>query len=58
MKEPTTMNVPEGNVPTTFLTVAAGETETFEPKTFYEAKDDTSWPKWEKTIFEEVNSLK
>ncbi|KAH7361094.1 hypothetical protein BKA66DRAFT_593253 [Pyrenochaeta sp. MPI-SDFR-AT-0127] len=52
------MNVPEGNVIPTFLTVAAKETEPFEPKTLNQAKNDISWSKWEKLMLEEVNSLK
>jgi len=52
------MNVPEGNVIPTFLTVAAEGTEPFEPKTVSQAKHDASWPEWEKAMLEEVNSLK
>jgi hypothetical protein len=52
------MNVSEGNVIPTFLTVAAEDTEPFEPKTIHEAKKDTSWPEWERVMLEEVASLK
>ena len=52
------MNVREGKVLPTFLTMAAEETEPFEPKTLYQAKKDTSWPEWERGMLEEVNSLK
>jgi len=52
------MNVPEGNVIPTFLTIAAEETEPFEPKTLQQAKNDTSWPEWENGMVDEVNSHK
>lgn len=52
------MNVPEGNVIPTFLTVAAEDTEPFEPKTLYQAKNDASWAEWEKAMLEEFSSLK
>jgi hypothetical protein len=42
------MNVPEGNVIPTFLTIAAEGTEPFEPRTLQQAKNDTSWPEWER----------
>jgi hypothetical protein len=58
MEELALMNVPEGNVLPTFLTVAAEETEPFEPKNLHQAKNDTSWPEWERSMLEEVNSLK
>lgn len=58
VEELTLMNVSEGNVIPTFLTVAAGETEPLEPKTVHQEKNDTSWPEWEGTMLEEVNSLK
>ena len=51
------MNIPEENVIPTFLTVAAKETETFEPKTLHQAKNDASWLEWERAMLEEVNSL-
>ena len=49
------MNIPDKNVIPTFLTVAAEEIEPFEPKTLRQAKNDTSWPEWEKGMIEEVN---
>ncbi|EKG09467.1 Integrase catalytic core [Macrophomina phaseolina MS6] len=52
------MSVPEGKVIPTFLTVAAEETEPFEPKTVQQAKNDASWPEWEIGMIEEVNSHK
>lgn len=52
------MNIPEGNIIPTFLTVAAEETEPFEPKTLWQAKNSTSWPEWENAMTNEVNSLK
>lgn len=52
------MKIPEGKVIPTFLTVAAGETEPFEPKTLRQAIQDASWPEWEKAMTDEVNSLK
>ena len=52
------MNIPEENVISTFLTVAAEETEPFEPKNLHQAKNDTSWLEWERAMLEEVNSLK
>ncbi|EDN03770.1 hypothetical protein HCAG_01635 [Histoplasma mississippiense (nom. inval.)] len=52
------MNIPEGNTIPTFLTIAAEETEPFEPKTLQQAKNDASWLEWEKAMLEEVNSLK
>jgi hypothetical protein len=51
------MNIPEENVIPTFLAVAAKETEPFEPRTLYQAKNDTSWREWERAMLEEVNSL-
>jgi hypothetical protein len=51
------MNIPEENVIPTFLAVAAKETEPFEPRTLYQAKNDTSWLEWERAMLEEVNSL-
>ena len=50
-------NVPEENVIPTFLTMAAKETEPFEPKTLNQAKNDASWMEWERAKLEEVNSL-
>jgi hypothetical protein len=58
MEELALMGVSEGNVLSTFLTVAAEETEPFEPKSLYQAKNDTSWPEWERSMLEEVDSLK
>jgi hypothetical protein len=52
------LNIPEENVIPTFLTVAAEETEPFEPKNLHQAKNDTSWLEWERAMLEEVNSLK
>jgi hypothetical protein len=52
------MNIPEENVISTCLTVAAGETEPFEPKNLHQAKNDTSWLEWERAMLEEVDSLK
>ncbi|KAJ5346884.1 uncharacterized protein N7506_000137 [Penicillium brevicompactum] len=52
------MNIPEENIIPTFLTVAAMETEPFEPKTLHQAKNDASWLEWERAMLEEVNSLK
>lgn len=57
-KELALMNVLEGNVILTFLTVAAKETEPFKLKILNQAKNETSWLKWERSILEEVNSLK
>jgi hypothetical protein len=51
------INIPEENAIPTFLTVAAKETEPFEPKTLHQAKNDTSWLEWERAMLEEVNSL-
>lgn len=51
------MNIPERYVIPTFLTVAAEETEPFEPKTLHQAKNDASWLEWERAMLEEVNSL-
>lgn len=51
------MNVPEGNVIPTFLTVVTEEMEPFELKTVHQAKNDTSWPEWESAMLEEVHSL-
>jgi hypothetical protein len=51
------MNIPEKYVIPTFLTVAAQETEPFEPKTLHQAKNDASWLEWESAMLEEVNSL-
>jgi hypothetical protein len=51
------MNIPEENVISTFLTIAAKETEPFEPKTLHQAKNDASWLEWERAMLEEVNSL-
>ncbi|KAI3056906.1 hypothetical protein CBS147353_11111 [Aspergillus niger] len=51
------MNISEENVIPTFLTVAAKETEPFEPRTLHQAKNDGSWPEWERAMLEEVNSL-
>ncbi|KAJ9479903.1 hypothetical protein VN97_g13159, partial [Penicillium thymicola] len=48
------MNIPEENVIPTFLTVAAEETEPFEPKTLHQAKNDASWLEWEKAMLDEV----
>jgi antitoxin component of RelBE/YafQ-DinJ toxin-antitoxin module len=50
------MNIPESNVIPTFLTAAVEETEPFEPKTLRQAMDNTSWPKWENAMIDEVNS--
>lgn len=52
------MNIPEGTVIPTFLTMAAKETEPFEPKTLHQAKNDASWLEWERAMLDEVNSLK
>jgi hypothetical protein len=52
------MNIPIGKILPTFLTVAAEETEPFEPKTLRQAMSDTGWPEWEKAMTDEVNSLK
>lgn len=52
------MNIPEGNVIPTFLTIAAAETEPFEPKTLWQARNSTSWPEWENAMSDEVNSHK
>ncbi|CRG92846.1 hypothetical protein PISL3812_09917 [Talaromyces islandicus] len=52
------MNIPEGKVIPTFLTLAAEETEPFEPKTLRQAMNDTSWREWENAMIDEVNSLK
>lgn len=52
------MNIPVGKIIPTFLTVAAKETEPFEPKILRQAMNDTSWPEWEKAMTDEVNSLK
>jgi hypothetical protein len=52
------MNVPDGNVVPTFLTMAAEGTEPFEPKTLHQAKNDAGWLEWERAMLEEVNSLK
>jgi hypothetical protein len=52
------MNIPEGKVIPTFLTLAADETEPFEPKTLRQAMNDASWPEWENAMIDEVNSLK
>jgi hypothetical protein len=51
------LNVPEGNVISTFLAMAAKDTEPFEPKTLSQAKNDASWVDWERAMLEEVNSL-
>jgi hypothetical protein len=51
------MNIPKENIIPTFLTVAAKETEPFEPKTLHQAKNDTSWLEWERAMLEEVRSL-
>jgi len=51
------MNIPGENVIPTFLTVAAKETEPFEPKTLHQAKNDACWLEWERAMLEEVNSL-
>ncbi|KAJ5283470.1 hypothetical protein N7505_001450 [Penicillium chrysogenum] len=51
------INIPEENVIPTFLTVAAKETEPFEPKTLHQAKNDASWLEWERAMLDEVNSL-
>lgn len=52
------MNIPEGKVLPTFLALAAGETEAFEPRTRQQAKDDPNWLEWENGIADEINSLK
>ena len=52
------MNVPEGKVIPTFLTIAAEEIEPFEPKTLQQAMNDTSWSEWENGMIDEVNSHK
>ena len=52
------MNVSVGNIIPTFLTIAAKETEPFEPRTVQQAQNDASWPEWERAMLEEVNSLK
>jgi hypothetical protein len=52
------INVPESNVIPTFLIMAAGETEPFEPKTLQQAKNDPSWPEWQNGMVDEVSSLK
>jgi hypothetical protein len=52
------VNIPENNLISTFLTVAAGETEPFEPKTLRQAKNDTSWSEWENGMIDEINSHK
>jgi hypothetical protein len=52
------MNVPDENVIPTFLTVAAEETEPFEPKSLRQAKNDPRWLEWEKGMTEEIQSLK
>ncbi|KAJ5654904.1 hypothetical protein N7490_001907 [Penicillium lividum] len=51
------MNIPEGNIIPIFLTVAAKETEPFEPKSLHQAKNDASWLEWERAMLDEVNSL-
>jgi hypothetical protein len=52
------INIPEENVILIFLTVAAEETEPFELKNLYYAKNDTSWLEWERAMLEEVELLK
>jgi hypothetical protein len=52
------MNIPNRKVIPTFLTVAAEETEPFEPKSLRQAKDDLRWLEWEKGMIEEIQSLK
>jgi hypothetical protein len=52
------MNILEGKIIPTFLTVAADETEPFEPKTLRQAMNHSSWVEWEKAMLEEVNSHK
>jgi hypothetical protein len=42
------MNIPDRKVIPTFLTVAAEETEPFEPKSLRQAKDDPRWLEWER----------
>jgi hypothetical protein len=56
-EELTLMSIPDGNVIPTFLTLAAEETEPFEPKTLQQAKNDACWLEWEKAMLDEVNSL-
>jgi hypothetical protein len=51
------MNIPEGNIIPTFLTVAAKGAEPFEPKNLHQAKNDTSLLEWERVMLEEVASL-
>ncbi|KAL3246854.1 hypothetical protein ABHI18_010803 [Aspergillus niger] len=51
------MNIPKENIIPTFLTVAAKETEPFEPSTLHQAKNDASSLEWERAMLEEVNSL-
>jgi hypothetical protein len=52
------MNVSVDNIVPTFLTIAARETEPFEPRTVRQAQNDASWPEWEGAMLEEVDSLK
>jgi hypothetical protein len=51
------MNISNGNIIPTFLTLASEETEPFEPKTLQQAKNNASWLEWESAMLEEVNSL-
>ncbi|KAI2867915.1 hypothetical protein CBS76997_10738 [Aspergillus niger] len=51
------MNIPKEHIIPTFLTVAAKETEPFEPSPLHQAKNDASWLEWEGAMLEKVNSL-
>ena len=51
------LNVRDLSILPALLTLAAKETEPFEPKTISQAKRDASWHEWEAAMTEEVDSL-
>lgn len=48
------INIPDKNVILTFLTITAEDIEPFEPKSLWQAKNNTRRLEWEKGIIEEI----